>query len=237
MIHEVSNFATAAASAKPRRTPESAKVSPAQAIHRRGRTNQRVTPTAHAGRAQRPAAHRRLRQERSPPGRSASGAAWGCRTSCRTRLQSFAPGADRSARPTVLREAIEAPALSRSPRTNAPFRSPFGSASNAVQEEIERSLDLERDLTAQATSPECRHSRLLARYERPEVDASSDSEQRRSQKALSKPAAPRGARGKRPTQPQQTLQRPARRGSRRTGRRRRVRVSRCRSSDRRQRRR
>jgi hypothetical protein len=36
----------------------------------------------------------------------------------------------------------------------------------AVQEEIERSLDLKRDLAAYATPPECCHSRLLARYER-----------------------------------------------------------------------
>lgn len=107
-----------------------AQVSPAQAIHRRGRTNQRVTPTGRVGRAQRPAVHRRLRQGQWPRGRCASDAALGCRTSCRTRWQSFAPGADRSARSTVLREAIEAPALSRSPRTNAPSRSPFGSASN-----------------------------------------------------------------------------------------------------------
>jgi len=40
----------------------------------------------------------------------------------------------------------------------------------AVQEEIERPLNLKRDHTAQATPPECRHSRLLARYERPEVE-------------------------------------------------------------------
>jgi hypothetical protein len=48
---------------------------------------------------------------------------------------------------------------------------------------------------------------------------------------------PRGAGGTRSTQTQQTLQRPARRESRKTGRRQRVRVSRCRSSRRHQRRR
>src|SRR5882757_9114910 len=34
----------------------------------------------------------------------------------------------------------------------------------AVQEEIEWSLDLERDLTTQAAPPKCCHSGLLARY-------------------------------------------------------------------------
>ena len=186
---------------------------------------QRVTPTGCAGRAQRAAVRRRLRQGQSPHLRCASGAAWDCRTFCRTRLQSFAPGADRSARSTVLREAIEAPALSRSPRTNAPSRSPFGSASNGSSG---------RDRTA--PQPQTRPHRAGNSPGMPPF-SSSDSEPRRSQKSGAQARRPRGARGRRPTRPRQTLQRPTRRESRRTGSPRRVRVSRCRSSDRRQRRR
>ena len=54
----------------------------------------------------------------------------GCRTFCRTRLQSFEPGAGRNARQTVLPEAIEAPEVPRSPGKNAPSRSLFGNVSN-----------------------------------------------------------------------------------------------------------
>jgi len=235
MIHDVSNFATAAASVKRRRSPRSAKVSPAQAIHRRGRTNQRVTPIERAGGAQRPAVHRRLLQGQSPRGRCASGAAWDCRTSCRRRSQSFAPRANRNARATVLSEAIEAPRPSRSPRKNAPSRSLFGNASNGSSG---------RDRTApQPQTPRHRtgNPRKAFSSPRPVREAGSSRFFRFGAKEVAESGVqarcPRGAGGTRSTQTQQSLQRPARRGSRKTGRRQRVRVSRCRSSDRHQRRR
>jgi hypothetical protein len=84
----------------------------------------------HVGRGQRRAVHRSLQQEQSPRARCGSDAAWGCRTSCRTPSQSFEPGAGRNARQTLLREAIEAPRPSRSPRRNAQFRLLSGSVSN-----------------------------------------------------------------------------------------------------------
>ena len=96
--------------------------SPARAAYRHGRTNQRVTTNEHVGRGQRQAVRRSLPQEQSPRARCASGVAWGCRTFCRTPLQSFAPGAGRNARQTLRPEAIEAPRLSRSPRKNAQSR-------------------------------------------------------------------------------------------------------------------
>jgi hypothetical protein len=105
-------------------------VIPAPAAHPRGRTNRHVTTNEHAGREQRQAVHRSLRQERSPRARCGSGAAWGCRTSCRTLLQSFEPAAGRNARPTLVPEAIEAPRLSRSPHKNALSRLPCGNVSN-----------------------------------------------------------------------------------------------------------
>lgn len=84
----------------------------------------------HVGRGQRQAVHRSLRQEQSPRVRCGLGAAWGCRTSCRTPLQSFAPGAGRNARQTLPPAATEAPRLSRSPRKNAQSRLLSGNVSN-----------------------------------------------------------------------------------------------------------
>jgi hypothetical protein len=105
-------------------------VIPAQAAHRHGRTNRRVMTNEHADRGRRQAVHRSLRQEQSPRARCGSGAAWGCRRSCRTPLQSFGPGTGRNARQTLLPEAIEAPRLSRSPRRNARSRLLSGNVSN-----------------------------------------------------------------------------------------------------------
>jgi hypothetical protein len=105
-------------------------VIPAPAAHPRGRTNRHVMTSEHAGQGQPQAVRRSLRPERSPRARCGSGAAWGCRTSCRMPLQSFAPGAGRNARQMLLPEAIEVPGLSRSPRKNAQFRSLSGNVSN-----------------------------------------------------------------------------------------------------------
>jgi hypothetical protein len=107
-----------------------ASASPRPVSHRRGRTSPRARPSAHAGPARHRAAHQSRRLERSPRARFASNAASGCRTSCRTRLQSFAHAAVRSARPTLRREAIAVPRRLRSPRRNARFRSPFGNVSS-----------------------------------------------------------------------------------------------------------
>jgi hypothetical protein len=105
-------------------------VIPARAAHPRGRTNRHVMTNEHVGRGQRRAVHRSLRREQSPHARCGSGAAWGCRTSCRMPLQSFEPGAGRNVRRTLLPEAIEAPRPSRSPRRNAQFRLLSGNVSN-----------------------------------------------------------------------------------------------------------